>query len=148
MQPAVKHKTFTYHTALEWLRARQATLSSDSKPRLDVSSPPEFKGIAGMWTPEDMFVASAEICAMSTFLSFGGRKNIPLVSYKSSAEGVLEFVNGKYRFTKIRITPEITVGKEWTREQVTEVVREAHENCLIANSMATQVEIEPSIVLL
>ena len=148
MEPVKKYKTFTYKTALEWLRARQAKLSSDVKPVLEVSSPPEFKGIAGQWTPEDMFVASAEVCTMSTFLSFGGRKNIPLVSYKSSAEGVLEFVNGKYRFTKIRITPEITVGKEWTKEQVEEVVRDAHDNCLIANSITTTVEIVPTIVLL
>jgi organic hydroperoxide reductase OsmC/OhrA len=147
LEPAIKHKTFTYHTALEWKEGRHAKLSSDVKPTLDVSSPPEFKGLAGMWTPEDMFVASAEICMMSTFLSFGGRKNIPLVSYKSAAEGVLEFVSGKYRFTKIRIIPEITVGKEWTREQVRDVVREAHGTCLIANSMSTAVEIDPTIVL-
>lgn len=147
MEPTKKYKTFTYNTSLEWQQARQGKLSSGMKPRLDVSSPPEFKGIPGLWTPEDMFVASAEICTMSTFLSFGGRRNIPLVSYKSSAEGVLEFVDGKYRFTKIRILPEITVGKEWTREQVEEVVREAHANCLIANSMTTSVEIDPSIVL-
>lgn len=147
MEPTKKYKTFTYNTSLKWQQARQGKLSSDIKPSLDVSSPPEFKGIPGMWTPEDMFVASAEICTMSTFLSFGGRRNIPLVSYKSSAEGVLEFMNGKYRFTKIRILPEITVGKEWTREQVEEVVREAHGNCLIANSMTASVEIDPTIVL-
>ena len=102
--PQVKHKTFTYATDLEWLQARQGKLCSGSKPVLDVSSPPEFKGIPGVWTPEDLFVASAEICAMSTFLSFGGRKNIPLISYRSSAEGVLEFVDGRYRFTKVRIS--------------------------------------------
>jgi organic hydroperoxide reductase OsmC/OhrA len=148
MEPVKRYKTFTYKTALEWQQARQGKLSSEGKPMLDVSSPPEFKGIPGLWTPEDMFVASAEICTMSTFLSFGRRKNIPLVSYKSTAEGILEFVNGKYRFTKIRIVPEITVGKKWTREQVEEIVRDVHGNCLIANSMSVLVEIEPRIVLL
>lgn len=148
MEPARKYKSFTYNTALQWLQARQGTLSSDAKPAIEVSSPPEFKGISGMWTPEDMFVASAEICAMSTFLSFGGRKNIPLLSYKSTAEGSLEFVDGKYRFTRIRIKPEITVRNDWTREQVEEVLREAQENCLIANSMRANVEIEPRILLI
>lgn len=147
METTKRYKSFTYNTAVEWLQARQGTLSSDIKPHLNVSSPPEFKGIPGVWTPEDMFVASAEICTMSTFLSFGGRKNIPLKSYKSSAEGVLEFVDGRYRFTKITITPEITVEGNWTREQVEEVVREAHDNCLIANSITTKVEIDPRIVL-
>jgi organic hydroperoxide reductase OsmC/OhrA len=147
MEPTIKHKSFRYHTALQWLEGRQAQLSSDTKPLLDVSSPPEFKGTAGKWTPEDMFVAAAEICMMSTFLSFGGRRQIPLISYESAAEGILEFVEGKYRFTKIRITPVITVGKEWSVERVEEVIREAHVNCLIANSMSTPVEIDPTIIL-
>lgn len=148
METAARHKTFTYTTAVEWQQARQGKLSSDVKPVLQVSSPPEFKGTPGLWTPEDMFVASAEICLMSTFLSFGGRKNVPLVSYRSSAEGTLEFVAGKYRFTRIRIKPEIAVRKEWTREEVEEIVREAHKNCLIANSMSASVEVDPAIKLL
>jgi organic hydroperoxide reductase OsmC/OhrA len=145
MEPARKFKTFTYHTSLEWKQDRQGSLSSDIKPMLDVSSPPEFKGIPGLWTPEDLFVASAEICTMSTFLSFGGRRNIPLVSYKSSAEGFLEHVDGKYRFTRIIVTPHIVVKSEWTREQVEAVVHDAHEHCLIANSMTAAVEIAPTI---
>ena len=145
MEPVRKFKTFTYYTSLEWQHDRQGKLASDIKPVLDVSSPPEFKGIPGLWTPEDLFVASVEICTMSTFLSFGGRKNIPLVSYKSSAEGTLENVDGKYRFTKIVITPAIVVKSEWTREQVEEVVHAAHDNCLIANSMTAIVEIIPTI---
>lgn len=147
METGKKYKTFTYHTSLEWKQNRQGTLSSDSKPSLDISGPPEFKGIPGVWTPEDFYVASAEMCAMTTFLSFGERKNIPLVSYRSSAEGVLEFVEGKYRFTKIFVKPHIVVGKSWTEEQVEEVVRQAHDNCLIANSMATKVDILPTIEL-
>ncbi len=154
MEAVKRYKTFTYHTSLEWTQNRQGTLSSDSKPSLDISGPPEFKGIPGVWTPEDFYVASAEMCAMTTFLSFGERKNIPLVSYRSSAEGVLEFVEGKYRFTKIFVKPHIVVGKSsprdgagWTEEQVKEVVHQAHDNCLIANSMATEVEILPTIEL-
>lgn len=144
-QPIKKFKTFTYHTSVEWKSERQGFLRSEGKPEVYVSSPPEFKGIPGVWTPEDLFVAAAEICTMSTFLSFGGRKGIPLKSYKSSAQGLLENVDGKYRFTKIVITPEVVVGKEWTKEQVDEVFHQAHDNCLIANSMTSTVVIEPTI---
>jgi OsmC-like protein. len=84
---------------------------------------------------------------LSTVLSFGERKNIPLVSDNISAESALEFVNRKYRFTKIRIAPETTVREEWMRKQVEGVIREAHEKCLIANLMRTKVKIEPGIVL-
>lgn len=146
-QPVKKYKTFTYHTSIEWKSGRQGYLQSDGKPELYVSSPPEFKGISGVWTPEDLFVASAEICTLTTFLSFGARKNIPLKSYKSSAEGILEFVDGKYRFTTITIKPEVVVASEWTREQVEELFHQAHDNCLIANSIATTVNIEPTIII-
>ncbi|MGD0590079.1 MAG: OsmC family protein [Bacteroidota bacterium] len=145
-QPLKKFKTFMYHSSLVWHEARQGMLSSTGKPPIEVSSPPEFKGIPGLWTPEDLFVASVEICTMSTFLSFGGRKNIPLVSYRSTAKGVLESVEGKYRFTRITIIPEIIVRNEWTEQQVKDVVHEAHENCLIANSISAEVEIVPNII--
>src|SRR3990172_8352792 len=105
-QPIKKYKVFCYNTSIEWKSERQGDLRSGGKEEIDISSPPEFKGIPGVWTPEDLFVASVEICTMSTFLSFGGRKNIPLKSYKSSAEGVLENVDGEYRFTSITIAPE------------------------------------------
>ncbi|MBP6672443.1 MAG: OsmC family protein [Bacteroidetes bacterium] len=145
--PVKKYKTFSYSTNVEWRSDRQGTLSSSGKPVLDISSPPEFKGIPGVWTPEDLFVAAVEICQMSTFLSFGIRKEIPLVSYKSSAEGLLEMVDGKYRFTKVVIKPVITVGAAWTKEQVEELVHTAHENCLIGNSITAEVSVEPNIFI-
>jgi organic hydroperoxide reductase OsmC/OhrA len=122
-------------------------LRSEGKPDISVSSPPEFKGIPGVWTPEDLFVAAVEICQMSTFLAFGIRKGIPLKSYKSSAEGLLENVDGKYRFTRITVKPEIVVEQSWTKEQVEELVHAAHENCLIGNSISAEVLVEPTIIL-
>jgi len=142
-----RYKSFTYRTSTEWSQDRQGTLRSEGKTAVEISSPPEFKGVDGIWSPEDLFVAAAEICTMTTFLSFGERKNIPLISYRSSAEGLLEFVEGKYQFTKITILPEITVGNAWTQEQVEELVHKAHVHCLIANSIKATVEIEPTIIL-
>ncbi|MEI7905734.1 MAG: OsmC family protein [Bacteroidota bacterium] len=146
-QPIKKFKTFTYHTGVEWKSERQGLLRSEGKPDVLVSSPPEFKGIPGVWTPEDLFVAALEICQMSTFLAFGIRKGIPLKSYKSSAEGLLENVDGKYRFTRITVKPEIVVEQSWTKEQVEELVHAAHENCLIGNSISAEVLVEPTIIL-
>lgn len=146
-QPVKKFKVFTYHSNVEWKSDKQGFLRSEKKPDIFVSSPPEFKGIPDVWTPEDLFVSAVEICQMSTFLSFGGRKGIPLKSYKSSAEGVLENVEGKYRFTKIVVKPEIVVENSWTKEQVEEVVSSAHNHCLIGNSITAEVIIVPTIIM-
>lgn len=146
-QPVKKYKTFTYHTNIQWTSDRQGMLRADGKPELNISSPPEFKGIPGVWTPEDLFVAAVEICQMSTFLAFGIRKELPLRSYKSAAEGTLEFVDGNYRFTKVVVRPEIVVGSSWTKEQVEQLVHTAHDNCLIGNSITAEVVVEPKIVI-
>ncbi len=147
-QPAAvpaKRRMFTYRTSLTWIEGRLGRLSSNGKPDIDVASPPEFKGPEGLWSPEDLFVAAVEICTMTTFRSFAERKNLPLASYRSAAEGLLEFVDGKYRFTHITITPEIVVNGGWTEAEVRSLVDESHHHCLIANSIVGEVEIHPII---
>ncbi len=147
-QPRVKHKSFAYHTKLRWISDRSALLQSEGKPDLRVSSPPEFKGEAGVWTPEDMYVAAAEMCLFTTFIAFAQRRELPLISYTSSADGVLEFVDGRYEVTKITIKPRVLVDHEDAVSEVEATLQKAHEHCLITNSMRTQVSIEPTIDVL
>ncbi len=59
--------------------------------------------------PEDVFVASANICLMTTFLAVAERAGLAFASYESSAEGRLEPVAGKYQFTALTLKPVITL---------------------------------------
>jgi organic hydroperoxide reductase OsmC/OhrA len=147
IQPKIKHKTFTYRTQLEWEENRAGTLSSSDKPSFRVASPPEFKGEAGVWTPEDLFVASVEICTMTTFLAFAQRLGLPIASYTSASEGTLEFVNGGYEFTRIVLRPTILVKNREAIEQVEKTLNDAHGACLIANSIKASVIVKPTVTL-
>jgi organic hydroperoxide reductase OsmC/OhrA len=142
-----KFKTFTYSTGLTWLEGKMGTLASDARPGIQISSPPEFKGPAGFWTPEDLFVGSVEMCQMLTFLSLAQKHNLPLVSYKSSATGTLEFIDGQYRFTRVVITPTVVVDEPAGETDVHLLLREAHKHCLIANSVTAVIEVNPSVVV-
>lgn len=146
-QSGVKHKSFSYSTALAWTGGRIGILSSESKPLIQVSSPPEFKGQAGNWTPEDLFVGTVEMCQMLTFLALAQKQHLPLVSYKSTAQGALEFVDGTYRFTHIVITPSVVVEAPATEIETQALLREAHKRCLIANSIRASIEINASVIL-
>lgn len=140
--PKSKYKTFTYHTGLCWTENRAGQLNSEGKPGFRVASPPEFKGESGVWTPEDLFVAAVETCTMTTFLAFAQRLQIPFVSYESSAEGFLEFVDGRYRFTKIFVRPHVVVENESAIPQAQKTIDDAHHHCLIAHSIKSEVVIE------
>ena len=144
-QPPVKHKTFTYRTSLEWVGNKSGILRSEGKPEFRVASPPEFKGESGVWTPEDLFVGSLNICTMNTFLAFSQRQELPIVSYASTAEGTLEFVEGAYQFTKVFIRPTIVVEAPGAVDKAQRTIQDIHRSCLIANSVRTSVVIEPKI---
>jgi len=144
-QPKLRHKSFAYHTRVNWLENRAGTLASPDKPSFRVASPPEFKGEAGVWTPEDLFVAAVEACTMTTFIAFALRLKIPFVSYESSAEGLLEFTNGGYSFTKVIVRPKVVVETEEAVEQTRKTMEDANHSCLIANSVRSEVVVEPII---
>jgi peroxiredoxin-like protein len=146
-QTKTRAKSYTYRTSIAWTGGRSGILESNGKPSIKVSSPPEFKGEAGVWTPEDMFVASVEICHMATFLAFAARQSIAISSYKSHSNGVLEFIDGDFRFTRIVIFPTIVVGNSESEAQVHAILREAQKHCLVTNSIASIVEVNPTIVM-
>ena len=110
-----------------------------------VASPPEFKGEEGVWTPEDLFVAALEACTMTTFAAFSLRLGIPVVSYESTAEGLLEFDDGGYRFTRVWIRPVVVVATEEAVAQAGKTLHDAHAKCLITHSVRTEVVLEPRV---
>ena len=144
-QTSVRHKTFTYSTQVEWVGGRAGITRSEGKQEFRVASPPEFKGEKGVWTPEDLLVAAVNSCMMTTFMSFAGRLKLPVVSYTSSAEGTLEFVEDGHLFTKVTIRPAIIVERDALVEQARKALNDAHEKCLIKNSLRSAVIVEPII---
>jgi organic hydroperoxide reductase OsmC/OhrA len=142
--PRVKHKSFVFHTHLSKTSKETGLLSSGSRPMISVSSPPEFGGPPWTWTPEDMFVAAAETCLMTTFMFLASKHDLGIDSYRSQAEGLLENQEGGLRFTNITIKPSITVASG-DFELAKKTLDDAHGMCLIARSIVADVEIDPVI---
>lgn len=147
VEPQVKHKSFSYSTGLEWKGGKTGYLSSEGRPPVQVSSPPEFKGNTGNWTPEDLFVGTVEMCQMLTFLALVQKRQFPLVSYKSTSKGTLEFVDGSYRFTRVVVTPTVVIEEPATEAETLTLLYEAHKRCLIANSITASVEVNATVIL-
>jgi organic hydroperoxide reductase OsmC/OhrA len=141
--PGIRPKPFTYHTSVSAVKGRTATLLSEGKPPLTVSSPREFKGVPGLWTPEDFFVAAIEVCLMLTFVGLAEKRGLAFGTYESSAEGLLEWKEQSYRFTRVVVSPVITLFDEASRAAAGEIIERAHATCLVANSVSCEVVIEP-----
>ena len=83
----VRSKVYTYHTSVKWTEQRKGVISCAGKPDIQVATPPEFKGHDGIWSPEDLFVASANICVMTTFLAVAERAGLALPRTRAWLKG-------------------------------------------------------------
>jgi len=143
----VTRKTFTYRTSTEWLGRRNAKLTAANKPALAVSSPPEFKGEKGFWTPEDFLVAAVESCLLMTFAHQVERQQLPVEAYYSEAEGFLESGEDGFCFTRVVVKPTIIITDARASDKTLKAIEIAHRDCLIANSLRAIVTVVPDIQL-
>lgn len=141
----IRHRSFDFQTAMKMASPRSGRLSSVGRTSLCVSSPPEFRGEEGSWTPEHMLIGAVEGCLLMTFLTYAERKHIRILSYESKANGTLEFIDGEYRFTLIVISPLIIAAQPTGDSDVLTVLRDAEKRCLVSNSITAVVEVYPTV---
>ena len=98
--------------------------------------------------PEEAFVASLSSCHMLWFLSLAVEKQFLVESYDDNAEGVMgKNEEGKLAMTRVTLNPRITFGGTHlpSRDQIDELHHSAHEQCFIANSVKTEIILEPRL---
>ena len=134
-----------YKTSLVWTGEKKGTLSCEGKPDIKGACPPEFGGHKDIWTPEDLFVASIELCTMSTFLWLAGKQGLEIISYRSEALGQASMSEGKMRYTHLEVRPTVEVPSEDDVRNAEKLFGDIEKWCLINNSICTKVEIMPDI---
>jgi organic hydroperoxide reductase OsmC/OhrA len=95
---------------------------------------------------EEAFVASLSSCHMLWFLAIAAKKRLTVDSYADNAVGILETYDGnKMWLAKVLLRPSVLISgdKQADREQILQMHEAAHENCYIANSVASEIVIEP-----
>ena len=80
-------RTATYHTTVHWTGEHWGHLVMGNGPEMKFSAPPDAHGHAGVFTPEDAFVAAANTCVMMMFIWATERFKLKLVSYECRTEG-------------------------------------------------------------
>jgi len=141
-------ETHVYQTQIAWAGKRRGTLQADGLPDLTVSTPPEFKGEAGFWTPEHLYVAAAEACLMATFIGIAENSRLKVAGYRSSARGSLENVAGVgLCFKEVEIFPEVELEEGSNPELAERVMAKAAKGCLIANSLKAPVRVKAKFLV-
>src|SRR5262245_1301675 len=145
-----------HKATIEWRRETPdfayQTYNRDHEWRFDAgitvraSAAPAYLGSEQCVDPEEAFVASLSSCHMLTFLAIACRKKFVVDSYHDQAVGVLDKdAAGRLAILKVTLRPEVTFGGERspTPEELRQLHDQAHHACFIANSVKTEVVVDP-----
>ena len=153
---AEKHAIHQYRVSCNWKgstgagyeaydRTHQITVPPVAQS-LPMSSDPAFRGDPALLNPEQLLVMAAASCQMLEFLAIAARARLDVVEYEDHAEGFMPEDDKPMRITRIVLKPRITIKGAASEERLRKLVHTAHEQCFIANSLKTQIEIQPEIV--
>ena len=135
----------SYKTEVTWKGGHVGHLVCSNGTEMDFSAPPGLHGHPGVMTPEDAFVAAVNTCFHMMFIWVVEKLRLELVSYECEAEGFIENRLDKTSiFRKVILRPRIVV-KGAKEEQVKKALQLAKKYSLIAESIKSDLVIEPEI---
>jgi len=112
---------------------------------LALSADPAFGGDGERLNPEQLLVAAASSCQLLSFLAVAARARLDVHEYRDDAEGQMPEGDRPMRIVRIVLRPRIVLAPGPDEDRVRELVELAHRHCFIANSLTTDIDVDPRI---
>jgi organic hydroperoxide reductase OsmC/OhrA len=148
------HRTHRYDVRCHWSgstgagydafgRAHDAE-AHPAEVSLRLSGDAVFGGDATLLNPEQLLVLAAASCQLLSFLAVAARARIDVRRYVDEGTGTMD--DPPTRLTSIVLRPTIWVAPGPSDERVAHLVEVAHRECYVANSLRTDLRVEPKII--
>jgi organic hydroperoxide reductase OsmC/OhrA len=111
-----------------------------------LSGDPAFLGDGSALNPEQLLLVAASSCQLLSFLARAARMRLEVTAYADEAEAEMDMDDPPARITRIVLRPRIEVAPGTDEAKVRKAVERAHRDCFIANSLTSDMTIEPAIV--
>ena len=136
-------KAYDFPLSVRWISGRRTLATVHGKHDLEVATPPEFKGgVEGVWSPEDLLVASVGSCFAVTLLAVAERRGVPLRGLEIGASGhVTQRSDGRFGFTELVLQVALDTEPGFEAEAA-EAADAAERGCLVSSSLDFPVRLE------
>jgi organic hydroperoxide reductase OsmC/OhrA len=122
---------------------------------LTLSADPAFRGDATLLNPEQLLVLAAASCQLLSFLAVAARARLDVVAYDDDAVAEMPEDDLPVRITSITLRPRIAVRSDDPSlgradalvDRVHHLCEVAHRECYIANSVTTEITVEPTFTI-
>lgn len=131
----MSEQSHEYHVRVDWAKDRIGDLIIEGKPKVQIASPPKFEGPEGIISPEDLFVAAATSCFMTTFIAFTKKMRFEHKAFTCEGTGTLEKGAKGFQFAKLLLKTIVTVESEDLKAKAERALELADKYCLVSNSM-------------
>lgn len=151
----------TYHATVRWARGTDAFAGHkysrghewvfDEGVVVPASASPHVVrapySVTAAVDPEEAFVAALSSCHMLFFLAFAAKAGYIVDAYEDPATGDLaKNAEGKEVMTRVVLHPHVRFHERApSAEEFAALHHHAHEECYIANSVRSEVVVEPTL---
>jgi organic hydroperoxide reductase OsmC/OhrA len=137
-----------YHVDVTAGFGGEVIVASEGLPSLRTTTPPEFGGPPGFWSPETLLVAAIADCYALTFRGLARHAGLAWTSLTVEAVGTLERIDRVPRFTRVDLVARLAAPAIADSAEARRLLARAEETCLITRSLNADVhlsvEIEPA----
>ena len=130
----------SFKNQVTWTEGAKGEIAFPSGARVEFALPAEFGGVEGFTSPEDLYVAAANACVLTTTLARVKKYDVALRSYRSEAVGVLERMEDGREMTKIEI--KVRLNADGDPETLMEMFADVADKVPVIRSMSTSVSID------
>lgn len=113
---------------------------------LALSADSAFRGSDDRLNPEQLLLMAASSCQMLSFLAVAARNGVTVLCYTDDSEGWMDMGDKPQRLGTILLNPTITVAEGTDPDEVVRMSHQAHEECFIANSLNSTIELDITVV--
>jgi len=140
-----KNRKGTHRAVVRWDKEKEVFLCSFGRNTIEIAESSECKKREGVWTPEELFIASIEGFLKDAFIDQAKRNNLDFLNYESKVEGIITKVKGKLTFSEIKIRPRITVSSNQQIEKAIELIELAEKDCFKSDFITAKITVYPEI---
>ena len=136
----------TYRVVAWWNAGKTGLAKSDSAPNaIHFAAPPQFGGLEGRWSPEDLLLSAIAGCFTTTFRALADYSQFDYTDLEVEVEGIVRKVESGYEFTGLVIRPTLTISNTAEQPRAQRLLDKAKRLCLVSRAIAVPQVFEPRL---
>src|SRR5438046_194084 len=127
----------TFHVVAWWSSGKTGLAKCDSAPNaIHFTAPPQFGGVEGRWTPEDLLLGAVAGCYTTTFRALAEYSQFTYADLEVEVNGSVEKVESGYMFKELVVRAMLTISSAEERPRAIRLLDKAKRLCLVSRALS------------